>query len=142
MGCSSTSAKGTSVYEIPQRVLEVFMQRLTVGFASALVVAGTVAPAVMANMHQEDQAQSMAVPSTEEVAPFDLTYFTYAGGLEDFGIEGGNFLIDSFRSGEVSAQDIVETAVAQDFVSEDALTDPLYVDRVDDFLESLTRFDP
>ena len=117
------------------------MRQITFAAISALLLTSVATPAVRADMGQDSQ-QSMAVPSIEEVTPFDLTYFTYSGGLEDFGIEGGTLLISDFRSGEVSAQNIVETAVAQDLVSENALSNPMYIDQVDDFLGSLARFDP
>lgn len=117
------------------------MRRLTFGVISALILTGTAAPAAMAEVNQ-GETQTMAVPTTEEVTPFDLTYLTYSGGLEDYGIEGGNFLIENFRSGEISAQDIVSTAVAQELVSDNALDNSLYIDQVDDFLQTLARFDP
>ena len=121
--------------------VKVFMKRVMFALASALLVSGSAIPAAVAGMSQ-DSAQTVAVPSVDEVTPFDLTYFTYSGGLEDYGIRGGTFLVSDFRAGDISAQEIVETAVAQDLVSSNALTDPMYIDQVDDFLNSLTRFDP
>lgn len=127
------------------------MKRLSAGTISALLLAGAIAPAAMADPDQSNyQAQSSqpsgsmdigAVPTMEEVSPFDLAYFTYYGGMEDYGIDGGTFLVQDYRDGEITAEDIVQTAVENEFVEEEALDNPLYVESVNDFLRMFETTD-
>ncbi len=127
------------------------MKRLSTVTISALLLAGSMAPAALASLdqgiHQAQIAQSIPdmeagpAPSIEEVSPFELSYFTYYGGMEDYGIDGGIFLVQDFRSGDVTAEEVVQTAVDNNFVEEAALTDPLYVESVNDFLRMFETTD-
>ncbi len=127
------------------------MKRLSTVTISALLLAGSMAPAALASMdqstYQAQIAQSIPdmeagpAPSIEEVSPFELSYFTYYGGMEDYGIDGGIFLVQDFRSGDITAEEVVQTAVDNNFVEEVALTDPLYVESVNDFLRMFETTD-
>jgi hypothetical protein len=77
--------------------------------------------------------------SPDLVSPFQLVYMALGGELQDYGIRGGQALIQNTRTGNVNGQDIVETAARQGYISNDILTDQLYIDRVNRFLSMKQR---
>lgn len=117
------------------------MRRLTIGALSAAAITGVLAPSAMAEMHGEYSESAAEQLSTEDITAFDLTYLAYRGQLEDYGVPGGNFLIQDFRRGDVTAEEIVETAVEHNYVNDAALQDASYIDRVNDFLQMIENHD-
>jgi hypothetical protein len=61
--------------------------------------------------------------------------------LVDICIDGGILLIQGFRSGHITAEEVVQTAVDNNFVEDAALTDPIYVESVNDFLRMFETTD-
>jgi hypothetical protein len=80
-----------------------------------------------------------ATLSPDIVSPFQLVYMALGGELQEYGIRGGQALIQNTRTGNVNGQDIVETAARQGYISNDILTDQLYIDRVNRFLSMKQR---
>lgn len=127
------------------------MKWLSLSALSAMILTGVVAPAAMADMGttptpannqmpdgqmSNDQAPTGQMPAAN-VNPFQLTYMAYSGALKDYGISGGEYLIQDYRNGDVSAQDIVKVAVDNGVASENILTQSGYVNQVNDFLQML-----
>jgi hypothetical protein len=61
--------------------------------------------------------------------------------LDDICIDSGILLIQDFRSGDITAEEVVQTAVDNNFVEDAALTNPIYVESVNDFLRMFETTD-
>ncbi|ASC71241.1 hypothetical protein XM38_021930 [Halomicronema hongdechloris C2206] len=117
------------------------MRRFTIGTLSALALTGLVAPTALADTHVERSEAAAEQLSAEDITAFELTYLAFRGEFEEYGIPAGQFLVQEYRDGEVTAESIVTTAVDHNYVNEDVLDNSLYVDQVGDFLQMLESHD-
>lgn len=114
------------------------MKRLILAGLSVLLVSAGATPAVKA----ETTALNPAVAgntSLHQTRPFNLVYLAYQGYFRDQGIPSYSALIAAYRSGKISALDLVEAAVKTNRVPSSVLQDRGYISAVEtqlDFLES------
>jgi hypothetical protein len=76
--------------------------------------------------------------NVRETEAFNLVSFAYRGQLEDEGIAGYSQLVQDLRTGDVTAEDVVEAGVEDGYLSPAALQDEGYINAVFVQLESLT----
>jgi hypothetical protein len=72
-----------------------------------------------------------------DVTPFQLVFLGYQGFLADAGIPTGERLIDEYKSGRVTARDLVQASVTLRRLPENRLNDRAYITYVDEQLKSL-----
>ena len=75
----------------------------------------------------------------EGFSPFQLSYLAIGGGLKEAGIPGGNQLLSAYKSGELSAEDIVAAGAMTKRLGTDADDEADYTKGVDKFLQLLSR---
>lgn len=114
------------------------MKRLILSGLSMLLISGAIAPAVQAQVTPE------APPANAEVlgmavTPFNLVFLAYQGFFESEGIAKFSSLIDDYREGDVTAENLVEVAISMRRLSPDTLSDRTYVSAVRHQLDALTR---
>jgi hypothetical protein len=89
------------------------------------------------------QAQSTSTSSVDvtsvyaTVTPFDLVSLAYQGFLEGQGIPKFNGLIFGYRTGKVTAEELVQAAIDTRRLSPDTINDRRYLTAVERHLESL-----
>jgi hypothetical protein len=72
-----------------------------------------------------------------DIKPFNLVHRAYSGDFSDQGVPGFNRFITAYESGQIGAQDLVQTAVDQGRLPQDALNDESYLEAVELHLQSL-----
>lgn len=115
------------------------MKRLIVSGLSFLLIVGGAASAVRA---QTITANSLMVGDkanyTNQIEPFDLVEQAYRGYLKDEGIPSYATLLQEYRAGDITAQDVVTSAIKANMLSKSALNDREYLSAVDAELMGLS----
>ncbi|NJN58887.1 MAG: hypothetical protein HC879_16010 [Leptolyngbyaceae cyanobacterium SL_5_9] len=117
------------------------MKRLIVTALSTLVLAATLAPAGEA---QVTTTVNSSFPATAEavgmgVTPFNLVFLAYQGFFESEDIPMAGGLISWYRTGRITAEDLVQAAINMNRLSADALNDDRYIRAVNNQLSSLAN---
>lgn len=142
------------------------MRRLIFGSLSFLLLAPMTAPAVRAEIPSWDSADSSVLdtpspnntelptlnPSESsdsstldvlsakaEVGPLDLVGLAQQGFLEKYGIPSHQALLTAYRSGEISAEDVVKSGVQANRLAPNVLHNSDYIAIVDSYLDSISR---
>jgi hypothetical protein len=114
------------------------MKRLIVGTLCSLLMMGGAAKA----QETETVINPYVVgnpPNYHQIKPFNLAYLAYRGYLKDQGIPSYLTLLQEYRSGKITASDIVKSAIRAGRLSKSVLNDQGYVDAVDNQLDTLAR---
>ena len=124
------------------------MKRLVLGGLSVLLMSGTVAPALRAEVIAETvpanvpQTQAANVPphiaARMAVTPFNLVFLAFQGFFETQGIPSSMGLLSAYRNQQVSASDLVKIAVSMNRLPQSTLEDQGYISAVGSQLEALT----
>ena len=114
------------------------MKRLILGGLLALLLVPVISPAVNA---QKTALNPATLNSTlkSRLTPFNLVFLAYQGYLTGQGIPSAGQLLGSYRAGQVSAEDLVKSAVATQRLSPQVLTDQEYLSAVNAQLKDLTN---
>lgn len=117
------------------------MRRLVFGSLSFFLVAAASMPAVRAEAPNQNPSRT-PVPNTpasqQKTEPFNLVGLAYQGYFEDQGIPSAQTLITAYRSGDISAEDVVKSAIQANRLSPDVLNDADYIGAVDSQLRALS----
>jgi len=117
------------------------MRRLVFGSLSFFLVAAATMPAVRAEAPSQNPSRT-PVPNTpasqQKTEPFNLVGLAYQGYFEDQGIPSAQTLITAYRSGDISAEDVVKSAIQANRLSPDVLNDADYIGAVDNQLRALS----
>ncbi len=73
------------------------------------------------------------------ISAVDLVQLARNGYLQEQGIPQFNQLAFAYRSGELSAEDVINAAITANRLSRDVADDPGYLETVDHFLNDLDR---
>jgi hypothetical protein len=68
--------------------------------------------------------------SSREIKPFNLVHRAYSGHFSEEGIPGFHNLMIAHESGQITAEDLVQTAIDQGRLSPDKLNDEGYLHTV------------
>ncbi|MUG97676.1 hypothetical protein F7734_37355 [Scytonema sp. UIC 10036] len=114
------------------------MKSIILGSLSLLLLSTTVAPIVKAeNRAANTNVLSGTSPSATQIEPFNLVHLAYQGYLKDQGIPGYGALIMAYQVKQVSAEDIVRSAVKSNMLSPQVINDRAYNNAVNLQLENL-----
>ncbi|MBV9386820.1 MAG: hypothetical protein JOZ78_10380 [Chroococcidiopsidaceae cyanobacterium CP_BM_ER_R8_30] len=114
------------------------MKRLIISGLSVLLFAGAMAPAVSAK--DKDTALNSATSNSinkNQLTPFELVSLAYQGNLKDQGIPSAGGLLAAYQIGQVSAETLVQKAVAANMLSPAVLNDQGYLNAVNNQLSNL-----
>jgi hypothetical protein len=125
------------------------MNRLILSGLSLLLVSSAIVPAVQAQSTStiapvlQAQATPAAPPENAEmlgmaVTPVNLVFLAYQGFFESEGIPKFNSLISGYKSGNVTAQKLIQVAIDMKRLSPSALNDRRYLSSVTHQLNALT----
>ncbi len=106
------------------------------------LLTGTIFTILLATSSTAAFAGEVAVNSANaslnrDIKPFNLVHRAYSGHFSEQGIPGFNRLAMAYRSGQIEAEDLVQTAIDQGRLSPDALDDTGYVNAVKFQLQDL-----
>lgn len=96
--------------------------------SSSLLTAGLLMSSPMA-LAGEVAAVSSG-DSSREIKPFNLVHRAYSGHFSEQGIPGFHNLMIAYESGQITAEDLVQTAIDQGRLSRDKLNDEGYLHTV------------
>lgn len=96
--------------------------------SSSLLTLGlvVVSPAALAG----EVAAVSSIDSSREIKPVNLVHRAYSGHFTDQNIPGFHGLAIAYESGQIEAEDLVETAINQGRLSQDKLNDEGYLNAV------------
>jgi len=116
------------------------MKRLIVAVLSTLALVATLAPAGEAQVATVNSSfPESAEAAGMGVTPFNLVFLAYQGFLESEDIPMAGGLVSQYRTGRISAEDLVQAAIAMNRLSPDAINDRRYIRAVDNQLGSLAN---
>ncbi|NES98894.1 MAG: hypothetical protein F6K32_27760 [Desertifilum sp. SIO1I2] len=113
------------------------MKRYIFAAVSAVVLASAIAPVAKAEPMTANKAMSI-VTATQ---PFNLVGLAYQGHFQDTGIPSYGGLIQAVQSGRVTAEDIVQSAVEQNRLASETLSDRGFIHAVHQHLQDLATRD-
>lgn len=116
------------------------MKKLIFSTLSILLLSTTVTPSIKAQVQQEAESRVRRGEEYVEkrMSPFALVSAAYRGRYEDWDIPGYVNLEQSYRSGEITAQDVVSAGVEAGELVPQAARDDEYINYVDSELDALT----
>ncbi len=115
------------------------MKRLVVSSLSVLLLTAT-ASAVRAQTAALNPT-TLRSTSTTQIAPFNLVSFAHRGYFKEQGIPSYGALTVAYRSGRITAEDIVQAAIKANRLRPEALNDRGYLRTVEIQLSGLESTD-
>ena len=106
------------------------------------LLTGTVFTILLATNSTAAFAGEVAVNSANasvnrDIKPFNLVHRAYSGHFSEQGVPGFNGLATAYQSGQIEAEDLVQTAIEQGRLSPEMLEDQGYINAVDFQLQDL-----
>ena len=125
------------------------MKRFILSGLSLLLVSSAIVPAVQAQATLpiapvlQAQVTPAAPPENADlmgmaVTPVNLVFLAYQGFFESEGIPKFNSLISGYKSGDVTAQKLIQVAIDMRRLAPSVLNDRRYLSSVNHQLEALT----
>ena len=111
------------------------MKRLIISTLSTLAISSLFAPA-FAN---EAELTKTSTASINRITPFALVSGAYQGRLRNQGVPGSANFLAKVRSNKITAETLVEAAIANRRLEADAISDQKYLSTVDSLLGSFDR---
>jgi hypothetical protein len=84
-------------------------------------------------------SQATNQPSDSQTSPFSLAYLAYQGYLKSQGIPSNGALIAAIADGTITAQDVMQAAIAANWLPQQTLTDQSYRWALEMQLNGLTQ---
>ncbi len=113
------------------------MKRLVLYGLSTLILIGAIAPAASAQVSRDPETTSSYEMDIRAIEAFNLVSLAYRGEFEEEGIPSYGQLIREYRTGDITAEDVVESGVEDGYTSSAALEDEGYMNAVDLQLRAL-----
>lgn len=107
------------------------MKRLIFGSLSVLLMSGFGASAVLSQTPTTNTMGTGTAETTYQIQPFNLAWMAYQGYFESQGIPSGISLTNAFKSGDISARDIVEGAIKTNRLPSDFTPNNTYLSWVE-----------
>ncbi len=104
------------------------MKRTLLVTLSALTLALTATPAL---------AEKPTIAKSNQISPFNLVTRSYQGSFANQGIPSNGTFIRAAHLGKVSAEDLVQAAIAQGRLNPETLNDAEYIYNVQSYLDGL-----
>lgn len=118
------------------------MHRLIMGSLSLLLMSVALAPTVRAEMPSADSSDSTVENSSsakEQTTAFNLVTLAYQGFFEEQGIPSAGALLQAYRAGDISPEDLVRGAIAVNRLAPETLNDQEYMAAVQSYLNVLVN---
>lgn len=118
------------------------MHRLIVGSLSFLLMSIAITPAVRAETPSDNPFDATVedLPSVEnQTTPFNLVTLAYQGFFEKQGVPSAGGLLQAYRSGNISAEDLVQGAIETNRLSPEVLNDREYMAAVQSHLNIIVN---
>jgi hypothetical protein len=116
------------------------MKRLIVTVLSTLALITALAPPGKAQVATVNSSSPEAAEAAGmSVTPFNLVFLAYQGFLESEDIPTAGGLISQYRTGRITAEDLVQAAINMNRLPSDAINDNRYIRAVDNQLSSLAN---
>lgn len=118
------------------------MHRLVVGSLSFLLMSLAITPAVRAeipNVRSSDSTVENSRSAQEQTTPFKLVTLAYQGFFQEQGIPSAGGLLQAYRAGDISAEDLVRGAIEANRLSAEVLDDREYMTAVQSYLNVLVN---
>ncbi len=109
------------------------MKRFLTGTVFTILLATSSTAALAGEVAAKSATDSVNL----DIQPFNLVHRAYSGHFSQQGIPGFNGLATAYRSGQIEAEDLIQTAINRGRLSPDALDDAGYVNAVKFQLEKL-----
>ncbi|KAF3884657.1 MULTISPECIES: hypothetical protein [Nostocales] len=113
------------------------MKSFILGSLSLLLLSTTTVPIVKAENRAANPNVLSGASSSTQIEPFNLVHLAYQGYLRDQGIPGYGALIMAYQVKQISAEDIVRSAVKSNILPPQAIDDRAYRNAVNLQLENL-----
>ena len=110
------------------------MKRSILVSLSALTLSLVAAPAFANEVAAVNQNSNSNI---QEITPFNLVRRSYQGYFADQGIPSNGAFNRAVRTGRVTANDLVEGAIAQGRLSPETINDRAYLNSVESHLDAL-----
>lgn len=114
------------------------MKRLILTTLPALLALGAVAPAAVAQTDPDVRPSYTSVRDVRATEAFNLVSLAYRGEFEDEGISSYGQLVQDYRTGDITAEDVVRAGIEDGYLSERALDDGAYLNAVATQLNAFT----
>lgn len=111
------------------------MRSLIVSTLSVIALSSLAAPAFANKI----TAQSSQTASINRITPFALISGAYQGRFKNQGIPSNAVFLTKVRSQQITAETLVEAAIANRRLEADAISDQAYLSSVDSLLEDFDR---
>lgn len=107
------------------------MKRLVLGSLSVLMMSAAIAPAAIAKPLSTNTATaSVSSTADRQTTPFNLVHLAKRGYFTAQGIPSYGAFLSAYRSGQITAEDIVKSAIEANRLSPDVLNDSSYLHAV------------
>ncbi|MBW4518815.1 MAG: hypothetical protein KME16_03820 [Scytolyngbya sp. HA4215-MV1] len=116
------------------------MKRLILAGLSVLLATTTIVPAVKAESRVQWLAMSntsLNQPLSSHLTPFDLVTLARQGYLQPQGIPSYDGLFAAYRTGRISAQDLVQGAIASRRLDAKFVANQVYLNAIETQLQAL-----
>lgn len=118
------------------------MPRLIIGSLSLLLMSVAIAPAVRAEMppaNSSDSTLENSPSAQEQTTAFNLVTLAYQGFFQEQGIPSAGALLQAYRAGDISAEDLVRSAIEANRLPPEVLDDREYMAAVQSYLNVLVN---
>lgn len=113
------------------------MKFLLVGSLSVLLVSAASAPSLRAETAVR-QIISNSTANESQLTPFNLVSLAYQGYFRDQGVPSYGALLSGYKSGKITAEELVQSAVKKNRLSSQVLADRGFLRAVEDQLFKLS----
>ncbi|MDJ0677556.1 MAG: hypothetical protein QNJ36_19605 [Calothrix sp. MO_167.B42] len=113
------------------------MKRFLIAGLGTLLLTTAATPAFAKEVATSSQQSRNQV--TKNVKPFNLVFLGYQGHFQEQGIPSNGAFVNRVRYGEISAEDLVKSAIAQGKLSPDTIDNPSYLNAVNIQLFKISR---
>ncbi len=113
------------------------MKRFLIAGLGTLLLTTAATPAFAKEVATSSQQSRNQV--TRNVKPFNLVFLGYQGYFQEQGIPSNGAFVNRVRYGDISAEDLVKSAIAQGKLSPDTINNPRYLSAVNNQLFNISR---
>ena len=110
------------------------MKRLILSTLTTIAISGFATPTLANEIAAKSQS---SITSINKITPFALVSSAYQGRFSNQGIPANGVFFSRVSTNKITAEDLVEAAIANRRLDADTLQDSSYLNSVDQLLESL-----
>ena len=112
------------------------MKRLLIGTLSTVALFTLAVPALGNDLVR---VNSWSTRNIVKISPFNLVSGGYQGLFKEQGIPSSGSFVTSVRANKITAEDLIESAIAKGRLPESTLEDDAYINEVEFLLDGLDK---